>query len=210
MVVKLRYVELEPNRIFNWLNPMNVTCWCAYHGWQDTWWEPETVKRREEFGRIWTEEFDKITGHFSKLEESILTDGVRHPINTVSGRLRDAYLNNPGDSLVAFPPEYHSNINETIYTHTFGGSRLTIAQRHDIVIPCVVHDFENLFEDCEEVTRDNYKKWFSDNYSFAPSTPYLRLQRHSHIEEAKYSGMNNNTRLAQREATRLAKEIIDA
>ncbi len=209
MAVKLRYVELEPERIFNWLDPKNITCWLAYHEWHDTWWSEETIKLREQFGKIWTEEFDKITGHFSKLEESILKDGIHHPINTASGQLRDTFLNKKVESPIVFPPEYYSNIENSIYTHTFGGSRLTIAQKHNIRVPCVVHDFSNLFENCEEVTARNYIKWFSNHYKFVNSTPYLRLTHHSHLT-AEYSGMNNKTREAQKKATELTKAKINA
>jgi len=92
MSVKLRYVELPANRIFNWLNPMNVTCWNAYPTWIPTWWDSQTVGLREEFGRIWTTEFDKITGHFTELEKSIAISGIKRPISVVSGHFRNMML----------------------------------------------------------------------------------------------------------------------
>ncbi len=206
MIVKLRFVELEANKIFNWLNPMNVTCWCAFHEWHSTWWEPETVNRREHFAKIWTEEFDKITGHFSRLEESIQKDGMHHPINAVSGSFRCAHLKDQVNSTIAFPPELQARPNETIYSHTFGGSRLTIAQKYGMTVPCAIHDFENLFNEQPEITAQNYKEWFGDSYIFTTNTPYLRIRSHTHITEAKYSVMNNETRKAQRAATQIAKE----
>lgn len=209
MSVKLRYVELDPDRIFNWLNPKNITCCLAFPEWHDTWWEPATIEHREEFGKIWTEEFDKITGHFSKLEESILKDGIHHPINTAGGQLRDIYLNDTVDSSIVFPPEHYKNIEKSIYTHTFGGSRLTIAQKYNIKVPCVVHDFSKLFEDCEEVTIKNYTKWFSNNYKFVTSTPYIRLIFHTHLN-GQYSGMTNKTKEAQQAATKITKVKINA
>ena len=209
MSVKLRYVELEANKVFNWLNPQNITCWLAYYDWHKTWWEPETVERRKRFGEIWTNEFDKITNHFSKLEKSIRDDGIIYPINTATGPLRDAYLGEVVNSPIVFPPEYYDDISKSIYSHTFGGSRLTIAQKHNITVPCIVHDFSNLFEDAEEVTQGNMEKWFANDYIFASGTPYLRLKKHSHIGAGKYSGMNNETRIAQQEAKRITKEKID-
>jgi len=209
MSVKLRYVELEPNKVFNWLDPKNITCWLACHDWHDTWWSEETIKLREEFSKIWSEEFDKITGHFSRLEESILKDGILHPISTVSGQLRDVLLNKKVDSPIAFPPEYYNDITKSIYTHTCGGSRLTIAQRHNIMIPCAVHDFENLFENEAEITAGNYKKWFGDNYMFVGSTPYIRVRTHTHIQDSKHSGMTPATKQAQLTATAKAKEMMN-
>ncbi len=56
----------------------------------------------------------------------------------------------------------------------------------------------------------NYTNWFGSNYTFVCATPYVRLRRHSHIVDEQYSGMNNETRKAQREASRKAKAIMDA
>ncbi len=210
MSVILRYVELEPDKIFNWLDPMNITCWLAFHEWHDTWWSDETVKMRKEFGKIWTEEFDKITGHFSKLEESILKDGILHPVSTVSGQLRDVLLNKKVESPIVFPPHYYKDISKSVYTHTCGGSRVTIAQRHNIKVPCAVHDFENIFNTSEQITAGNYKKWFGNNYTFVSSTPYIRVRTHSHIEDKKYSGMTADTKAAQKTATANTKEKINA
>ncbi len=208
MSVKLRYVELEPDKIFNWLNPENVTCFCAYGEWHDIWWEPEIVERRKEFGKIWSEEFDKITNHFTKLEESILQNGITHPICAVSGPLRGTYLDGDGSGKF-FPPHLRANIQNTIYSHTFGGSRLAIAQKHGIKIPCAVHDFSNLFDEELEISSANYHKWYSTNYTFVETTPYLRVRVHSHMDDSKYNAMNNETRIAQREATKITREKIN-
>jgi len=204
----LRYVELSPDKIFNWLNPINITCWNAYPEFHNTWWEKDTLKIRKKFGEIWTEEFDKITGHFTKLEESILKDGILHPINCVTGHPRDMYLKEKID-INHFPPWTHENIKDVVYSQTFGGSRLTIARKHNIKVPCVIHDFSNLFDNCEEVNIGNYKKWFGDNYSFLQSAPHIRLHQHSHISTGIYSGMTQETRKAQNLAVLNTKEIID-
>jgi len=208
-MMKLRYVELEPSRIFNWLNPKNITCWTAFPELRTIWWEPETLKIREEFGKIWTEEFDKITGHFSKLEKSMLRDGFHHPISVVSGKPRDKYLTSAKE-MIHFPPELQADIHNVVYSHTFGGSRLSIAQKHNLKVPCVVHDFENLFEDCPQVTKENFTEWFPNNYMFVNATPHLRLVRHSHLTNEKYNNMNGHTRNAQNAAIRIAKDKINA
>lgn len=207
MIMKLRYVELDANRIFNWLDPKNIICWNAFPEFREKWWLPETIKIREEFGKIWTEEFDKITGHFSKLEESMLRDGFHHPINTVTGRPRDMYLTG-NKEMNHFPPELQADIHNAVYSHTFGGSRLSIAKKHNIKVPCVVHDFENIFEDCPQVDKENFTEWFPNNYMFVNAPPHLRLARHSHITDEKYNGMNGHTRDAQNMAVKIAKEKV--
>lgn len=208
MTVKLRYVELKPTKIFNWLDPKNITSWNAYPELRNKWWEANTLRIREEFGKHFTEEFDKLTNHFTKLEASMVKDGIIHPISVVTGHLRDMYLAKPRE-IEFLPPEKRDNMESLIYTHTFGGSRLSIAQKHNLIVPCVVHDFSNLFEDCEEVTASNYKKWFGDNYMFTSATPRIRLRKHSHLVDGKYTNMGHDTKTAQNEAARRAKELTN-
>jgi len=207
--IKLRFVELKPNRIFNLLDPKNLTCWLACPALHDNWNEPKTLELREEFGKFYTEEFDRITQHFTKLEKSILKDGILHPINAASGSLRDATLRGIDVSDV-FPFKTNNDIKNAVYSHTFGGSRLTIAQKHNIMVPCVVHDFSNLFEDCEEVTINNFQKWFGhSNYMFIDQLPRVRLKTHCHINDTRYNGMTGQTKFAQKDAIACAKEKID-
>jgi hypothetical protein len=188
---------------------MNITCWNAYPEWHNRWWEPKTVALRKQFGELFKEEFDKITHHFSKLEESMVKEGFHHPISAVTGKPRDIYLKKPRE-VMHFPPETHNNLDGVIYSHTFGGSRLSVAAEHDILVPCAVHDFSNLFEDCPEITAHNYKTWFGNNYMFCGATPHLRLTKHSHITDVKYSGMNAATKDAKRAAVKAAKERLRA
>ena len=44
--MKLRYVELPPERIFNWLDPFNVTAKWACKAITGDWWSPENVEIR--------------------------------------------------------------------------------------------------------------------------------------------------------------------
>jgi len=208
MSVKLRYIELPAKRIFNWLNPMNVTCWNAFPTWKSTWWDSRTVGLREKFGRIWTTEFDKITGHFTELEKSVAISGIKHPISVVSGCFRNAMLSKCISAENVFPPEYANKNNQMLYTHTFGGSRLTIAQQNNINVPCVVHDFANIFDDMPEVTSENFKQWFDDKYIFTNIAPFIRIRTHSHITNPVYKTFNNNTRNAQKIAIDIAKSQI--
>lgn len=205
--MKLRYVELPPSRIFNWLGPENVTALNTIKEWAPIRWDPEIVKLRNEFGRIWTEEFDKITQHFTLLEQSIRKKGILSPVSCVSGPPRDQFLRKTMPTQFRHPPEFLSHPNDAVYTQPFGGSRVSIAKKIGLpLIPCVVHDFSSLFPDAPEVTQRNFHKWFNTDYHFLSSTPYIRLGRHSHISNGRYGAMNQATRDAQRLAANRTKQ----
>ena len=200
--VPLRYVELPTERIFNWLDPFNVTAKWACKSITGDWWSPKNVEIRRFFADAWTVEFDKITGHFTDLEESIKNEGILTPISTMSGPPRGTYLK-PHH----YPSEQQSDLSDAIYTDPFGGSRLTIALKLGIEkIPCIVHDFANLFPDAPEVNDINYHTWFSEEYYWTSAAPYIRLRSHSHIKNQTYIAMNEPTRKAQQRAAGIARE----
>jgi len=205
--MKVRYVEFDPEEIFNFLDPMNITCWVAFPEWHDNWWNSEIVSKRKLFGEIWMQEFDALTKHFSQLEESILKEGILSPISTVTGPPRDKFLQKVLD-VNMFPPSTQGNINDVVYTHTFGGSRLTIAKRHCLQIPCIIYDFSDNFPTEPEVTSRNYTQWFKSGYMWASTPPYVRVKQHSHLKEGQFTQMNDNTRKAQQTASDRAKKKI--
>lgn len=208
----LRYVELPIARIFNWLAPKNVTCWLNVPEWRDTWWSEETVELRNQFEHYWIEAFDDITGHFTKLRESIKKDGILRPVSTVSGIMRGRNMASDKCKAVAYaPPEYHNNIDNLVYTQPFGGSRIVVAEELGIdMMPCVVHDFTNIFSNAPEVTATNYRTWFGDEYMFRASAPRLIVRHQSHLmNDKQFSMMNDHTRKAQKRATAFAKEKLN-
>ena len=210
--MKLRYVELHSNRIFNWLGPFNVIARGVCKQRPDllnTWWSDETIQLRKTIAEVWVEEFDNITKHFSRLEESIKEHGILSPISLVSGPPRDQYLKNIKNSLDGFPPAAGADTKQILYNQPFGGSRIMVAQKLNIKnIPCVVHDFSDLFPEAEEVTRKNYSTWFNtEQYSFINSAPHIRLIKHSHIDGI-YGGINHKTRNAQKEAIKITREKL--
>ena len=199
--MKLKYVELPTERIFNWLDPFNVTAKWACKAITGDWWTSQNVEIRKYFAEVWTEEFDKITGHFTDLEESIKEKGILTPISTQSGPPRGTYLK-PHH----FPPDEQHDLTKAISTFTFGGSRLTIANKLGIEkVPCIVHDFANLFPQAQEVTKSNFTKWFGNEYVFNTQPPCLRIKHMSHIKNKKYNCLNKGTREAQGNAATVAR-----
>lgn len=200
--MKLKYVELPPERIFNWLDPFNVIAKWGCKAITDDWWSEENVSIRRYFADEWIIEFDKLTGHFTELENSIKENGILTPISVMSGPPRGSYL-----KPFHYPPKQQGDLSKAIYTNPFGGSRLLIAQKLGIeTIACAVHDYVNLFPDAEEITAKNYKEWFGDDYHFTKTAPHLRIKVQSHIKNAKFNSMNSHTRKAQQDAATIARE----
>ena len=200
--MKLRYVELSPDIIFNWLDPFNITAKWACKAITGDWWSERNILIRKEFGTTWMLEFDKITGHFTDLEESIKAKGILTPICVDSGPPRGKYLK-PHH----FTPMMQKDLSHALVTQIFGGSRLTIANKLRIEkVPCIVYDYVNMFPDEPEVNKNNYSEWFGDEYFWTSQSPNIKIKHSSHIKNKKYDGMNGSTRKAQRHAAVIARE----
>lgn len=89
----VKYIILDPNDIENPMGPSNYQI------------QHENEKN----------------GYFTKLEESILREGFRNPINV--------WIKDNGD----------------LTSWYYGGSRLMIAKKHNLSIPCIISDHINKF-----------------------------------------------------------------
>jgi len=167
--------------------------------WHDSWWSPETRELRRKFAAHWREEFDKTMNHFSGLRDSMKEHGMISPVSLIGGPPRDKFLHNPIEVAGHIPPEYQAEPDLLLMTQPFGGSRVTIAQelRMD-AIPCVIHDFTNLFPNAPLVTKTNYQDWFGRQYMFASTPPYIRD-----------GAMNDTHRKAQQNAHKVAREAMN-
>jgi hypothetical protein len=190
---------------------MNQNCYGGFHHvWGDRWWEPDIIEKRKQYKEKYIEEHDKITNHFTELRKSIADNGILRPVNIVSGPLRNVMLKSIGDTNPKwFPPHMVDNPHEALYIHTHGGSRVLVAEELGIdKIPCVVHDFSDLFTDQPLVTRENFKTWYGNDFMFVSQTPHIRISSHLHISNKKYRSMNHATRLAQQTAKENASRYI--
>ena len=68
------------------------------------------------------DQLEKLQKFFTKLEISILGEGIRNPIVITA-------------------------LSKDDITTRYGGSRLMIAQKHNMDIPCIIADFDNIFPD---------------------------------------------------------------
>lgn len=198
--MNLVFAVVPIDRIFNWMAPENVTAWNSFpSNMKKRWWDNDVVEKRMCFSKTWIDEFDKITKHFTNLETSIAKEGFRNPISCVTGPIRDVRCNDIIENDNKVPTKYQEDQTNLIYTHPFGGSRILVAQKLGIeTVPCVIHDFSELFIDHEKINSTNFRKWFDNEYFFANQPPYIRSKN-----------MTNTIRNSQKIAISRAKEKVN-
>lgn len=100
-------------------------------------------------------------GFFIKLEKSILREGFRNPIVIAAKK----------DSIKCI----------------YGGSRLMLAQKHNLKIPCIISDYDNVFPNAK-ILRDvnEARTYFLDNPQkilMKPNGIRVSVLKHYHLEE---------------------------
>ncbi|GAG77215.1 unnamed protein product [marine sediment metagenome] len=101
--MKIRYVKLPTNEIYNLLKVRNRTCWDYFPELRPFWWETETIQLREQIEVLFKEKFNNKTRHYTRLRNSIKAHGMRNPIQVITGRPRDT--SGKPDTIKLFPPE---------------------------------------------------------------------------------------------------------
>lgn len=124
---KVRYTTLDPNDIFNYLCP-----------------NEKQIKGQNDRNQF-----------FSKLERSILDEGIRNPIlcwaleewpekEDKSFKYYKFYNKEQRFSKHLLPEKYQDK-KILLVCRTHGGSRLMVAQKHNIRVPCLISDFCDAF-----------------------------------------------------------------
>jgi len=129
----VRYGILDSNLIFNECGP--------YSGGPEGW-DEESIKKREEVALRYIKTLNDDRQFYIKLEKSILKEGFRNPILVTAGycpKIKDRGRNG---RLPIFMQQDHSKI---LTCNINGGSRLWIAQKHNLEIPCIISDFVDRF-----------------------------------------------------------------
>lgn len=109
------------------------------------------------------EKINNRTGFYRILEQSILQEGFRNPILVTAG-----WAYHQHKRLAMRIPRYLPNEMKTDYSKILicdrnGGSRLYMAQKHGLNIPCIVSDFCGRFNKSKPLyTEDEIKKYFKD------------------------------------------------
>lgn len=129
--MKTYYDLLDPNDIFGSVG----RCGGGYNTvWED--WSEKGIKSRENIMREFEEGMNQICGHYDRLEKSILEEGFRNPIIITRGLPRRRKMKH-----IPFYIRRKYIGDWLLMEGNSGGSRLHIAQKHGIKIPCFVNDY---------------------------------------------------------------------
>ena len=124
--------------------------------WTD--WTDTGRKNRKKIIAEFESGLDKICGHYNQLEKSILAEGFRNPITITCGPPRKR-------SWECVPPEMHDTDPKKLLflETTVGGSRLWIAQKHNMTIPCLINDWTGKYQELTEFRNaDEIAKLYQD------------------------------------------------
>ena len=167
----VHYVELDSNLIYNEAGPERV----GTKGWSE-----EDIKSKKAAGLKYIAKMNRKNGFYDKLEESILKEGFRNPILIKSGWCS-------GITKRRRPPELKNNIKNLLVCDSLGGSRLYVAVKHNMKIPCIVADFVGRFSDQPKLnSAEAILSYFVDKPEeviINEMGMYMKFLPHSHLEE---------------------------
>lgn len=135
MKTRVYFDILDPDQIFG----MVGRCGGGYNTvWQD--WTPDGRIARENIMREYEEGLNEICGHYDRLEKSILEDGFRNPLILSCGVPRRCKMHHLPPEIIKLPPK-----RRLLLEGVTGGSRLWVAQKHKIPVPCIINDYLNVY-----------------------------------------------------------------
>lgn len=113
--------------------------------WSD--WSADGRQRREQIMAEYEQAMDRLCGHYARLEASMLQQGVRNPMIVTCGAPRRRGWEH-------IPPEMRDMPQDQlmIMESLTGGSRLWVAQKHNMAVPILVNDWTGRFSGMPEIT----------------------------------------------------------
>jgi hypothetical protein len=102
--------------------------------WED--WSIPGQQAREQITKEYEEGLNKICGHYDKLEKSILAEGFRNPLIITCGPPVKKKPYHLPPHLRGIEPE-----KLLLLEGVTGGSRLWVAQKYNLKVPCLINDF---------------------------------------------------------------------
>lgn len=151
---------------------------------------PELICGANGTAEEYISQHNERNGFYDKLEKSILNDGFRNPILVVAGwapsKVDPRFPARMAKKGIDVKEALEDHTNE-IYCLTNGGSRLWIATKHRLQIPCIISDYVGRFKaaplisSVDEVL--NYYRDEPDAIVFGSKGIAVRNLPHTHLEE---------------------------
>jgi len=144
MSYRVRYVMLPAQQIFGSVGRSGG-------GYNSVWsdWSGSGRARREVIMREYEQALDQLCGHYRRLEHSIMKEGFRNPVTVTCGLPRKRTLQHLPPEMRTWEPR-----NLLILETTTGGSRLHVAQKYNMQIPCIVSDWCGRFDHEPEIRNE--------------------------------------------------------
>lgn len=129
---KIYYTVLPSSMITNGVNPgyRHITGGMS----------PKEIAKREAHHLGYIANLNRKNGFYDKLESSILLSGIQNPIVIQAGfcsKIYQKYL----------PADAQTDHTKILVCDRHGGSRLWVAKKHNMDIPCIISDFVGRFKD---------------------------------------------------------------
>ncbi|NJO64274.1 MAG: hypothetical protein HC836_40725 [Richelia sp. RM2_1_2] len=96
------------------------------------------LKKRLELQTQYIKRLNDKNKFYIKLEQSILKYGFDNPILIQAGFCTDIYKK-------YLPEDHQRDLTKSLCCDRHGGSRLYVAQKHNLDIPCIISDFVGRF-----------------------------------------------------------------
>lgn len=169
----VRYGLIPSRTIFNYCGPRTLDY--AMKGFTE-----EEINQKSLLSQRWLDRYNKENQFYIKLEESILKEGFRNPLLVIAG--------NPNAVPKNTLPEYMQEDSKKILVCNLnGGSRLWVAQKHNIDVPCLISDFVEMFPEFAKIDAvQEMKKYYKDDperLKYGEDGLWIKSLPHTHLGE---------------------------
>lgn len=149
---KVYYAVLPSNEITNICGPVSRS-------------EFTNIKTKDNLGYI--DKLNRKNGFYIRLEASIRKNGIQNPILIQAGfcNLRTIYVLHNGEQ---------EDPSKILVCERHGGSRLWIAQKYDMEIPCIISDFTGKYADDPRATLLKTKKQILSKFNPKPEIDLIK------------------------------------
>lgn len=132
----------KPFRIYYAVLPSSSITNCVAPGYRHVTGAntPEGVAKRNKAQTDYISNLNKKNSFYVKLEASIQKDGILNPILVQAGYCTEIYRK-------YLPESHQKDLSKALCCDRNGGSRLFIANKLKLDVPCIISDFAGRFKD---------------------------------------------------------------